>query len=155
MYCPLGGAALSSCATGAWCRLSAILPVLFELAIMVVVGRKFMSEGDRNFDGIAERFANKIYGGLKGQIRLDVLWRDISENLADFFAQPKTVLDVGAGLGQLAARLAQAGHSVAVNDISGEMLTLARQTAEKIGIRDAMPGTIALYSNCHNAVAAI
>lgn len=84
---------------------------------------------DRNFDGISEHFASKIYGSLKGQIRLDVLWRDICEHLGDFLSQPRRVLDVGAGLAQLAIRLSQAGHRVDINDISQEMLVLAQQAA--------------------------
>lgn len=97
-----------------------------------------MSQQDKNFDGMAERFAGKIYGGLKGQIRLDVLWRDISGQLTDFLNQPRTVLDVGAGLGQLALRLAKAGHKVTLNDISADMLALAQQAAESRGLRETV-----------------
>ncbi|WIO73197.1 methyltransferase domain-containing protein [Porticoccaceae bacterium LTM1] len=94
-----------------------------------------MATSDRSFDGISEHFARKIYGGIKGQIRLDVLWRDISESLPDFLSKPRTVLDVGAGLGQIAIRLAKAGHRVEVNDISEEMLSLAQQTARESGVQ--------------------
>ena len=58
---------------------------------------------DRNFDDLAERFQRKIYGGLKGEIRLAVLWRDLeSEVPALKEGRPLRILDVGAGLGQLA-----------------------------------------------------
>ncbi|NBK21319.1 MAG: hypothetical protein EOM68_04760 [Spirochaetia bacterium] len=34
---------------------------------------------DRNFDASADHFEKKVYGGLKGEIRLAVLRRDIFE----------------------------------------------------------------------------
>ena len=87
---------------------------------------------DRNFDDLAERFQRKIYGGLKGEIRLAVLWRDLQDEVPGIEAgRPLRVLDVGAGLGQLAIRLAVLGHDVVVNDISAEMLAIARETARR------------------------
>jgi len=32
---------------------------------------------DRNFDDLAQKFARKVYGELKGDIRLAVIWRDL------------------------------------------------------------------------------
>ncbi|MCV6605992.1 MAG: methyltransferase domain-containing protein, partial [Porticoccaceae bacterium] len=87
---------------------------------------------DRNFNGIAEHFARKIYGGLKGQIRLDVLWRDLSEQVLQQLPQKATIIDAGAGLAQLALKLAQQGHSVTANDISADMLTLAQENAKNL-----------------------
>ena len=37
---------------------------------------------DRHFDELAARFAEKIYGGAKGAIRLAVLQADLAEVLA-------------------------------------------------------------------------
>ena len=37
---------------------------------------------DRNFDDLAERFSRKIYGGLKGNIRLAVLTADLTPVIA-------------------------------------------------------------------------
>ena len=37
---------------------------------------------DRNFDELTEKFKNKVYGGLKGEIRLAVIWRDLNQVLA-------------------------------------------------------------------------
>lgn len=74
---------------------------------------------DRNFDDIGAHFAQKIYGSLKGQIRLAVLQNDLNHHL------PKTsqsVLDIGAGLGQMGLYLAQQGHSCVLSDISSKML---------------------------------
>lgn len=92
---------------------------------------------DRNFDDLAERFQRKVYGSLKGDIRLAVLWRDIEDAVPDIYgSKPLRVLDVGAGLGQLAVRLAKLGHQVTVNDISSEMLAIAKSAAEQAGVLD-------------------
>jgi S-adenosylmethionine-dependent methyltransferase len=97
---------------------------------------------DRNFDDLAARFQRKVYGGLKGDIRLAVLWRDLEEWLPDIHGKrPLRVLDIGAGLGQLAIRLAALGHDVVVNDISREMLAIARKSAREAGLEE----TIAWY----------
>ena len=95
-----------------------------------------MSE-DRNFDDLAERFQRKVYGSLKGDIRLAVLWRDLEEQIPQIHGgKPLKVLDVGAGLGQLAIRLAKLGHQVVVNDISSEMLSIAKSSAAASGVED-------------------
>ena len=52
---------------------------------------------DRHFDQLATRFAEKIYGGAKGAIRLAVLQADLAEALPD---RPLRVLDIGGGLGE-------------------------------------------------------
>ena len=92
---------------------------------------------DRNFDDLAERFQRKVYGGLKGDIRLAVLWRDLETQLPQIHGGASLrVLDVGAGFGQLAIRLAKLGHQVTVNDISSEMLAVAKSSAEESGVAD-------------------
>ncbi|WP_461481305.1 methyltransferase domain-containing protein [Porticoccus sp.] len=92
---------------------------------------------DRNFDDLAERFQRKVYGGRKGEIRLAVLWRDLEELVPAIHGErPLRVLDIGAGLGQLAIRLAALGHQVVVNDISAEMLNMARQAAGEVGVSE-------------------
>lgn len=86
---------------------------------------------DRNFDCIADHFAKKIYGGLKGQIRLAVLSRDIDKMTAKLgkkLGRPLKILDVGAGLAQISLQLAKTHHCT-INDISANMLNKARQTA--------------------------
>lgn len=88
-------------------------------------------ESDRNFDTVADHFAHKVYGGLKGQIRLAVLRRDLSEHthtLAQQLQRPLRILDIGAGLAQLSIELAQQGHDVTINDISANMLDKAKQS---------------------------
>ncbi|MCG8426080.1 MAG: methyltransferase domain-containing protein [Chromatiales bacterium] len=86
---------------------------------------------DRNFDDLAERFQRKVYGGLKGQIRLAVLWRDLEQAVLSGCSKPLRVLDVGAGFSQLSIRLAGLGHQVVVNDLSEKMLSAARLSAEQ------------------------
>ncbi|WP_237056806.1 methyltransferase domain-containing protein [Microbulbifer sediminum] len=82
---------------------------------------------DRNFDDLAERFRKRIYGGLKGDIRLAVLNRDLQPVLDG--GAGLRVLDAGGGQGQFALDLAQAGHSVTIADISAKMLAQARELA--------------------------
>lgn len=59
-----------------------------------------MSNGsDRNFDDLTEKFSRKVYGGLKGDVRLAVIWRDLLSVMpAINSSQPIRVLDVGAVL---------------------------------------------------------
>jgi len=90
---------------------------------------------DRSFDAIADHFEKKVYGGLKGEIRLAVLRRDIFEysaQMSEALGRPLHILDVGAGLAQIAIELAAQGHNVVINDISANMLEKAKASAEKI-----------------------
>ncbi len=93
------------------------------------------TRADRSFDTIADHFEKKVYGGLKGEIRLAVLRRDIVEYSAQMsktLGRPLRILDVGAGLAQIAIELATQGHSVVINDISANMLEKAKANAEQI-----------------------
>lgn len=83
---------------------------------------------DRNFDDLARRFGNNIYGSPKGQIRLAILQQDLATLLATLPANSKLrVLDAGCGLGYMALYLAQQGHNVVLCDHSVQMLQAARQ----------------------------
>ncbi len=89
---------------------------------------------DRSFDAIADHFEKKVYGGLKGEIRLAVLRRDIFEyaaKMSQTLGRPLRILDVGAGLAQLAIELAAQGHTVVVNDIAANMIAKAKINAEQ------------------------
>ena len=91
-----------------------------------------MMNQDRNFDDISAHFEKKIYGGLKGQIRLAVLRHDIFgwvKSWQQTHNRPLRVLDVGAGLAQISIELAKDGHDVTINDISANMLEIAKQNA--------------------------
>lgn len=90
---------------------------------------------DRSFDAIADHFEKKVYGGLKGEIRLAVLRRDIFEygaQMSKSLGRPLRILDVGAGLAQIAIELAAQGHTVVINDISANMLEKAKASAAQI-----------------------
>lgn len=92
------------------------------------------SPADRNFDDLAAHFAHKVYGGLKGQIRLAVLERDLGlvlDQLQSSPTKPLRVLDIGAGLGQMSLWLAKAGHDCTITDISPNMLDYAKAQAAK------------------------
>ena len=90
---------------------------------------------DRSFDAIADHFEKKVYGGLKGDIRLAVLRRDIFEYSAQMsksLGRPLRILDVGAGLAQIAIELAAQGHTLVINDISANMLEKAKASTAQI-----------------------
>ncbi|QIL89033.1 methyltransferase domain-containing protein [Microbulbifer sp. SH-1] len=89
---------------------------------------------DRNFDDLAQRFRKRIYGGLKGDIRLAVLGRDLAPLLDRADNKPLCVVDAGGGQGQFALDLAARGHGVWVTDISGEMLALAQEQIDARGL---------------------
>ncbi len=92
---------------------------------------------DRNFDDLSEKFARKVYGGLKGDIRLAIIWRDLLAVLPDLETQtPLRILDIGGGLGQLTVALAKLGHQVVYNDLSQQMLDAAQKLAQEAGVVD-------------------
>ena len=59
---------------------------------------------DRNFDELAERFERRVYGGLKGDVRLSVLWRDLLPIVQrlEQQGQPLKILDIGGGTTEVA-----------------------------------------------------
>ena len=115
---------------------------------------KESQQEDRNFDTLAKRFKRNIYGGLKGDIRLAVLNRDFERyipiapfvggiNEADVNSNKQIagssalrILDAGGGQGQFSLRFAQAGHRLVICDISIEMLKLAQEEAESLGVQE-------------------
>ena len=86
---------------------------------------------DRHFDELASHFANKIYGGAKGEIRLAVLQADLTEALPK---RPLRVLDIGAGLGHMSLWLAQMGHQVSLTEPAAPMLEGARARFAEAGV---------------------
>ncbi len=79
---------------------------------------------DHHFDDLAVRFAEKIYGGNKGAIRLAVLQADLTEALPQ--RTPLRILDIGAGLGHISLWLAQQGHQLVLAEPSIAMLEQAK-----------------------------
>lgn len=88
---------------------------------------------DRNFDDIADHFAKKIYGGLKGQIRLAALTADLEpviETLTQKLGRPVRILDIGAGFAQISLHFAKLGHHATINDISINMIDYAKKETD-------------------------
>jgi S-adenosylmethionine-dependent methyltransferase len=90
---------------------------------------------DRNFDGIADRFRKNIYGNPKGELRLALCWRELVAQIPALQeSAPLSVWDAGGGLGQMSLRLAELGHAVLLNDISADMLAIARKDIDEAGL---------------------
>ena len=81
--------------------------------------------GDQIFSGRAERFRDRIYGSAKGELRLELVWRDMLEHLP-LQSAALDCWDAGGGLGQISARLASLGHRVVLSEPAEDMLALAR-----------------------------
>lgn len=82
---------------------------------------------DHNFDPIAQKFINNIYGSDKGAIRKEVVWRELLTCIERLNKPKLRVLDAGGGFGYFSQKLAAMGHQVVLCDISGELLTIAKQ----------------------------
>ncbi|WP_019674105.1 methyltransferase domain-containing protein [Psychrobacter lutiphocae] len=111
---------------------------------------------DRNFDPITEHFAKKVYGGLKGEIRLAVLKRDLTDVVKQLSAQnnrPLRILDVGAGLAQISIALAEQGHQVTINDISHNMLVEAKKYARERGVLEKITWLVCPYQQFEQTLA--
>lgn len=92
---------------------------------------------DRNFDDLADQFADRVYGGTKGRIRLHLLERDLREALPGLYepeAQRLNILDAGGGEGQFSRPLARLGHRVQLCDLSEQMVQRARLAVEAEGL---------------------
>jgi len=82
---------------------------------------------DRNFDNLVERFEKRIYGSVKGALRLELL----QEDLAELHNGTKLeIFDAGCGMGQMALWFARAGHHITGCDISEKMLSKAKTSFE-------------------------
>ncbi|MGM0526531.1 MAG: methyltransferase domain-containing protein [Pseudomonadota bacterium] len=87
------------------------------------------SRGD--FSGISKKFAENIYGSTKGRLRMAVLKRD----LEPFINGNKcSLLDVGAGLGQVNEWFLEREHRVLHTDISEQMVLEAQQRHQQLGL---------------------
>ena len=87
---------------------------------------------DYNFDSIAQKFVNNIYGSHKGKIRKEIVWREILNCIERLNKPSLRVLDAGGGFGYFSQKLAALGHQIVLCDISGELLSIAKeQLADK------------------------
>ncbi len=102
-----------------------------------------VASGDRNFDDLAERFEQRIYGSNKGAIRQAVIWRDLESVLAK--NSKLRVLDLGGGLGYFSIKLSQLGHDVCFTDISPVMTQKAIELASQAGVDGKIDWNILSY----------
>lgn len=86
---------------------------------------------DQNFDTLSSRFRKNIYDTAKGQIRLKILWRDFIESIPNIEKGGLSILDAGAGQGNLALQLAQKNHQLTLCDVSENMLDDAKNSFAK------------------------
>lgn len=93
---------------------------------------------DRNFDDLAEKFSQNIYGTAKGQIRQAILRDELDEIFTTLPVGPLSIVDAGGGIGQISSGLAALGHQVLLCDVSAEMLERAEQNARTLGVSDNM-----------------
>lgn len=89
---------------------------------------------DKNFDSLALRLEDKIYGTDKGYIRFELL----KEDLLDYCHQLKEgqlrILDAGGGSGRFARFCASMGNTVLLCDISRTMLDKADEENKNAGL---------------------
>ncbi len=96
-----------------------------------------MPDKDQNFDSLVQHFEDKIYGSMKGKLRLMLLKQELQSQLLTSHQKLKlNVLDVAGGLSQMGIWLAKLGHRVTVADISINMLNRAKQLAAEEGVID-------------------
>ncbi|MCP3942630.1 MAG: methyltransferase [Desulfobacteraceae bacterium] len=99
-------------------------------------------EKDKNFDDLALRFQRKVYGGLKGRIRLAVLKKDLKEFFRQALLpagdQPLNILDAGGGSGPFSIHLAKLGHRITLCDLSEKMLSQAKNRFSDHNLADRL-----------------
>jgi S-adenosylmethionine-dependent methyltransferase len=91
---------------------------------------------DRNFDPLVGKFAQKVYGTVKGEWRLKLLKEDLAMfhvKQPGLVEKPLKIWDAGCGFGQISEWLAQAGHDLLLSDLSKNMLYQAQQQFIKNG----------------------
>ncbi len=88
----------------------------------------------RRFDKGALAFSEYLRSPI-GRIRLDLTWAQLRAHLP---TRRLDVLDVGAGTGDLAMRLAHAGHVVTMVDPSAQLLKISEDNAHALLAPDAV-----------------
>jgi S-adenosylmethionine-dependent methyltransferase len=73
---------------------------------------------------MADRFEDRIYGTIKGKLRLELIREDL-EFLRD--GREISIWDAGCGSGHMAAWFAAAGHKLTCCDISYQMIQKAKE----------------------------
>lgn len=87
---------------------------------------------DKNFDSLATKFSNNIYGKSKGRLRQDLLMHYLDQylDLSEPSQPSKNILDAGGGTGVMTKALLSLGHRVVLNDISIDCLRQAESTCK-------------------------
>ncbi len=95
---------------------------------------------DRNFDDLADKFSQNIYGTTKGRVRQAIVWDELEALLPSLTSSSPSlnVLDAGGGIGQISSGLAARGHQILLCDLSGEMLRRAQENADALGVSHNM-----------------
>ncbi len=91
---------------------------------------------DHNFDKIAQKFVNNIYGTSKGKIRTTIVWDELQHCLSLLPQRPLRILDAGGGFGFFTQKLAALGHQVVLCDISEELLKEAARQLQGSAYQD-------------------
>jgi len=89
---------------------------------------------DRNFDSLALRLEEKIYGTDKGFIRFELLKEDILDFCPGLREGAWRILDAGGGTGRFARFCASFGNEVLICDISATMLAEAERSNKAVGL---------------------
>ena len=78
-----------------------------------------------------------IYDKINGEIDYSA-WADFFEEIfkREYKGRPELVLDLGCGTGRMTLELARRGYDMTGVDYSLEMLDIAREEAEKLGLSD-------------------
>ena len=96
--------------------------------------RRLLPMNDRNFDTLVERFEKRIYGGVKGSVRMAVLQADFSPFLSAI--NGASVADLGGGFGHFGCWLAAQGAHILHCDISAQMQQRAQEKVQDAGLSD-------------------
>jgi S-adenosylmethionine-dependent methyltransferase len=92
------------------------------------------NKDDQRFRDGTEKYAAYL-ATPEGRLRLDLAFENLQEFLPQA-KQPLRALDIGAGTGSIAVRLARLGLHVTVLDSSLPMLDYARHAAQEAGLTD-------------------
>ncbi len=91
--------------------------------------------------------------GSRAQIRTAVVWRGLSERLAEL-PDPAQVLDIGGGTGGFAVRIAEQGHGVTVVDPSPDALAILDRRSSESQVSERVRGVQADLSQLADLVTA-
>lgn len=91
---------------------------------------------DKNFDSLALRLEEKIYGTDKGYIRFELLKEDILQCCPSLKKGGWRILDAGGGTGRFSRFCASFGNEVLLCDISEEMVRMAGEAIRREGLEN-------------------